>query len=392
MVVITHHITTYAILCLLIAWTVMGLIRRRHGHPGVYVPLVPTLSLALGAGLWVALVAPLTVGYLLPVAERALSQGLDLVLHQQPSRVLFANPGGAVQPHWEQWAAFGAAGLVVIFVPVGLVAFHHRWPHPLTSVLAWTSLLYIVLLPLRLTYYGQEAANRSGEFLFVGLALIISLVLIAPPGFVRAHARNRRLVTLLGSWRRLRGGTAAVAFVVCSVMFIGGIAISWSFADRLPPPVNASVVPLTPTQDVIEAALWMRSEFGPDHRVATDITTGLAFDTFGDQDVLSGESDGSHVWRIFEPVRMTRVVYRELVASRVNFIVVQKQLTYGLPPVAGVPVYDSGEPLAADHQPVSRASQAKFVTAPGLSMVYTSGTITIYQVNLSRARTLETAA
>jgi hypothetical protein len=89
---------------------------------------------------------------------------------------------------------------------------------------------------------------------------------------------------------------------------------------------------------------------------------------------------------------MTGSVYRELVTSKVDFVVVQKQLTEGLPPDSSVPVYDSGEPLAAERKPVSRASQAKFIAAPGLSMVYTSGTITIYQVDRNLARALETPA
>jgi hypothetical protein len=118
----------------------------------------------------------------------------------------------------------------------------------------------------------------------------------------------------------------------------------------------------------------------------------LAFDTFGQQDVLSGASDDSHVWRIFDPLRMTGSVYRELVASQVEFVVVQKQLTEGRPALAGVTVYDAGEPLAPERKPVPQASQAKFIGAPGLSMVYKSGTITIYQVDQTLARALETPA
>ena len=388
MVVITHHLTSYALVGVLIAWTIVATLVRHNGKSGSYVPGVPTLCIALGSGLWMALAAPLTLGYLLPVLGRALGQGVNLVLHQETSRVLFANPAGPVQPHWEQTAAFGAILLVLLFLPAGLIAFRHRWSHPLTSVLAWSSVLYIVVLPLRWTAAGQETANRSGEFFFVGIALVMGIILTVRGGG-GVHAEGRLILNRLAAGRRASGAMTVVTFGVCLVMFVGGVAVSWSFAERLSPPTQTSGVATIPTPDVIAAAKWMRSEYGPDHRVATDITTGLAFDTYGEQDVLSGASDGSHVWRIFDPVRMTDGVYREIDASDVQFVVVQKQLTQGLPPLAGVPVYDAGEPVGPERKAVPDAAQAKFIGAAGLSMVYNSGTITIYQVDQSFARALD---
>jgi hypothetical protein len=215
-------------------------------------------------------------------------------------------------------------------------------------------------------------------------------VRIATPGGV--HAKNRPIFERFGSLQRFFSASTIFAFGVCLVVFIGGVAVSWSFAERLSPPLRASRVPTNPTPDDISAARWMLNEYGPYHRIATDVTTGLAFDTFGEQNVLSGASNDSHVWRIFEPSRMTASVYRELVTSKVDFVVVQEQLTNGLSPVSGVPVYDAGEPLSIERRAASRTSQAKFIGAPGLSMVYSSGTITIYQVNRNRARELEKPA
>jgi hypothetical protein len=389
MVVITHHLTTYALVAVLGAWTAVAYLRRSR-RPATYAPWAPTATIATATGLWLAVVAPLTLGYLLPVFGRTLSQGLDLLLHQKSSRVLFANPGGAIQPRWEQAMAFGAVLFVVAVVPFGLVVFRRRWPHPLATVLAWSPVLYLLMLPLRFTSNGQEAANRSGEFLFVGIGLIAAMVLVVrrdglpresgPP--VRDHPR----LEWLSAWRRIPGGIALASFGVCLLMFVGGVAVSWSYANRLPQPIKASDVPLVPTPDVVAAARWMQSTYGSYHRVATDITTGLAFDTVGDQNVLSGASYGSHIWRIFEPTTMTGGVYSELAADNVEFVVIQHQLTEGLPPIAGVPVYDEGEPLAADHKAVPVASQAKFDGAAGLSMVYASRTITIYQVDLAQVR------
>jgi hypothetical protein len=402
MVIITHHLTSYALAGVLIAWAITAFVKWRSSQPGMYVPTVPALFMALGAGLWTAFAAPLTIGYLFPVFSRAVRQGVNLVVHQRTSRALFVNPGGLVQPGWEQAIALCSVLIVLVLVPIGLWVFHGRWQHPLAAVLAWSSLLYIFMLPLRFTSDGQEAANRSGEFLFIGIGMVFAMILTVDRGAAvdARHSRilsghttgHRRSLNLPGSWPLDSLAAPLVAFVVCSLMFVGGVAVSWSFAERQPAPLTHSAVPSVPTPDDIAAATWMLKEFGPHHRIATDITTGLAFDTFGQQNVLSGASNGAHIWRIFGPRRMTTSVYRELVASDVQFIVVQKQLVNGLPPVAGTPVYDSGEPVAIEQRPVPRASQAKFTAAAGLSMVYASSSISIYQVNTAAARSLETSA
>jgi hypothetical protein len=388
MVVITHHLTAYALFALFVAWIVVASFRRRRGHPDEYLPIAPALLVGAGAGLWLGFFARGTPGYLLPVIDRALNQGRDLVLHLQSNRVLFANPGGAVQPIWERVVAVAAVLLITLCLPFGLLLRRWRRAHPLARVLAWSSILYLLFLPLHFTVDGQELATRSGEFLYVGIALVLASMLAGE--HAASHRRTRRVIRRRRKQPQRRWAGTLIAFIACVVIFTGGIAISWSYAQRLSPPINVNGVPAAVTPDVTAAAAWMLKEYGPNHRIATDITTGLAFGTDGDQHVLSGATDGSHVWRIFFPTTMTPGVYRELAASKVQFVVVQSRLTMGVSPIGGAPVFDSGEPVADDRQPVSVASQTKFEGAGGLSMVYRpatmtmvyrSATITIYQVD-----------
>jgi len=387
MVVITHHLTAYALFGLLVAWSVVALISRRHGHPRQYAPIAPALLVGVGAALWLGLAARQTLGYLLPVFDVIVVQGVNLLLHHKSSKALFANSGGPVEPLWERVVAFASVLLIVAFVLIGLVRRWRRSAHPLTSVLMWTSLLYVLMLPLAITGEGQEALVRSGEFLFVGVAILLATTLVARKAGA-SHARSRWFGDGLGrAWRRVRAARTTTAFVVCLVIFTGGISLSWSYAKRLSPPPQVNGPPAIVTPDDIAAARWLLGEYGPNHRIATDFTTGLAFDTYGDQNVLSGASDGAHVWRIFFPLTMTRSVYQELSASNVEFVVVQKQLTEGGPPPAyAVPFFDDGEPGNEDHRPVSVISQEKFASAAAFSMVYRSATITIYRVHQSRVR------
>ena len=298
---------------------------------------------------------------------------------------LFANPGGPIQPVWEQATAIASVAIIVVFVVLELHGWRRRGEHPLTSALAWTSTLYLLILPLRFTIAGQEAANRSGEFLFVGIGVVLATMLIG--GGTRAsHARNRGVRRWHRVWNRLRRVRTATAFVACVVIFTGGLPSRGVMTQGCllhrpllgSPPSRRRTISLRPggssgsTDQITD--------------IVADITTGLAFATYGDQNVLSGASDGAHVWRIFFPSTMTPTVYGELVASRVEFVVVQKRLTESVPSSSVTPVFDLGEPTVDDLRPSSVASQAKFVTASGFSMVYRSATITIYRVDQGQVR------
>jgi hypothetical protein len=385
MMIITHHLTTYFVFLMLVAWLVVAVIRRRRGHPDDYLPIVPILFLGVATALWLILAAPATIGYIVPVLVLSFQQGIDVVLRHQSSRVLFKNPGGPVEPIWERIMGLGSVLLIVVTLPFALLRRWRRRAHPLTSVIAWAALLYVLLLPLDLTDIGEEAALRSGDFLFVGIGLALATMLVTTT--VRAeHARVRRFVRLKAAWRRVRVAQTTAAFFVCVVIVTGGMTLSWNFAKILAPPPHVIGTPAITTPDVIEAARWFRGAYGPNHRIETDITTGLAFVSYGDQNVLSEATDRANVWFVFFPTTMTHAVYHELSARRVQFIVVQKELTEGVPKAYGVPIFDQGEPPNDDLHAIPVAAQTKFSTSAAFTMVYRSGTITIYRVNQAQVR------
>ena len=360
MVVVTHHLTSIVLTAVLLAWSAVGLLRRREGP--AYAPLAPALMLTALTAAWLVFAAPRTIGYLGPVFDRALSQGWSLVSTGHGNRTLFANAGGPVAPAWERALAVATQVTIVALLPFALLRRRRSATRPsLTSLLVWSSLLYAALQPLRLTSGGQELANRSGDFLFVGIGVALALLVVE-------HRLPLRIL-------RQR----ATAALLATFLFAGGTAVSWSFAERLAPRAAAARgVPVVATADDLAAARWLLRTYGRSNRVATDVTTGLAFTAAG-QDVLSGASFGSHVWRIFEPTTMTASVYDELSRSRVRFVVVQRRLSEGLPPAGGI-TFDSGEPGSIDRRPVPRASLLKFSAARGLEQVYASGTIGIYRV------------
>jgi hypothetical protein len=259
--------------------------------------------------------------------------------------------------------AFAAVGVIVALTPFALRYIHRQELPIFARLLAWTTILWIVLLPLRLTQYGQETANRSAEFTFLGVAVALGVYLNHRCG----RAQRARLL-----------GVLAV-----SVIFAGGIAISFNFAERMAPNLAAAGAAASPTPDDDASAKWLLDNFGPHHIVASDLVTGLALGSIGQQNVVFGNSSATHTYHLFFDRTLSPSAYAEIRQAHIQFVVVQSKLI-GARPLGGA-VFDVAEPPADSAKPVPLASLEKFRRAPGFTPIYTSGEITIYEVSKSLA-------
>jgi hypothetical protein len=358
-VVVTHHVTAWALTALLMTWAgVTWLYGRRSRATTEYVPVLPAAVTAGATVVWLAVVAPITVGYLGPVLSRAAVQGLQLITQHQTSRTLFASAGQTVTaPLWEDAAALGATVAIVAVLPQALDRMRRTTLPLLARLLAGSSLLWVVLLPLRFTVGGQETANRSSEFAYVGVALCFAFLL-------ESFLDSAR-------WQRL----FALGLVI--LLFVGGIAVSWNYSQRLAPDYRLAAGSVGVTPDDQALAAWMLAELGPGHRIATDTETGLALGSLGRQDVLSAAEGNAHVWQIFYPRTVDREVLMELRRDRVQYVVVQKAL---LDSPVGVPRFDGSEPAQDYDAPLAATSLSKFRTSPLFREVYEAGTLRVYQV------------
>ena len=262
-VVVTHHLASYALAIILCGWTLAAWLRRLRGVQ-CYVPVGLALYATGMVVAWLTLVAPGTISYLGPVLSRALSGTVALVLHHQTSRQLFTS-GGLVAPAWEQGLALTAVGLLLVGLPFGLVALRrHVQKHPFLATLAVGCLLYVGLLPPRLTASGQGTGNRSSEYLFLSLGLIDAMT-----------------VVWITVWRPTALGQALSAAGVVIVL-LGGAAVSWNFYQRLQPDFSAVGVPTQPTADEVALAQWIKTNLGPGHRVGADEVDNLALGSYGE--------------------------------------------------------------------------------------------------------------
>jgi hypothetical protein len=365
-VVVTHHITAWLLAALLLAWAVTGWFIRHRApadtstdtNTAQFVPVLPAAMTASTALAWVVAVAPITIGYVGPVLARAAVQGVQLIIEHHPSRALFANTGqAATAPRWEEWAAICATLVILAIIPVALYRMRRARLPLVGKLLALSSLAWVALLPLRFTADGQETANRSSDFAYLGIALCFAFL----------------FESLLGSarWRRV------LALGIVALVFAGGITVSWNYPQRLAPDYRLVNGSQAVTPDDLALARWMLATLGPGHRIATDPQTALALGSVGRQDVLSSAEDGARVWLIFYPPTVSGQVLAELRRSRVQYVVLQSDVL-DLP--TGVPRFDDSEPELYDEAPLPAASLSKFGQSPVFREIYVAGSLSVYQV------------
>jgi hypothetical protein len=213
---------------------------------------------------------------------------------------------------------------------------------------------------------AAETANRSTEFLYLGLSAVIAAVVFWPPP----------------SWRD-GVGARLTAGVLCSVIIFGGVAVSWQYSARLPQNAEATAVPYELSTQAIEADRWSGESLGTGHRFATDILSRLGLATYGEQQPLYAPRDGISSWQVMAPERVDPAVRQAIREGAVEFVLVERKLHDGIP-TSGY-YFDRGEPLAGLYaHPISVANLEKFEGVAGVSLVYDNGTQQIFAVGRSR--------
>jgi hypothetical protein len=372
----THHLTSYVVCGVLASWTLLDFIRSRiarsrrakatwnpDARPG---PADMAFLAVLFTLLWLVTVAGLTTSYLSPDLIGAVNEMIRLVFRDpnEAGRALFQSSGtGAVTPSWERFVAFASVGILMLGLALGLwwVWKRRKLDGAITYTLTLLALAYPISLPFRLTSRGWEAANRSSEFVYIGLAFVVSL-------------------GLSEAWKRRRWGwkTTTILAVAASIVFVGGVIAGWPPEWRLPEPYL--IIPTTAggarTVELkgISAAKWALAYLGRGTNLGADDSNMLLMGTYGDQNIETTLSGGQNVlWVLYSP-QITEDQLALLRQGKVQYLVVDGRFT-SAPSVAGnyYPGVDIGQALQ------------KFDQLPNVSRVFDDGDIVIYNVGaLSR--------
>jgi hypothetical protein len=262
-VVITHHMTSYILTGLLGAITVLFIIFSRGKRWG---PWQLTLAGLFASFFWLIFVANLTIKYLSPVLGGAIQAFVKMIAEEETSRQLFMSSKGPTEatsstPLWEQLVAMGSVVVIALGLPLGALEIWKRHRSKVFAILLGAiALSYLPVQMLRFTKAGWETANRSSEFLFIGIGFVLAL------GVIRFW---------LSHWS---GWTSKIILGGLSVaLFFGGLIAGWPPRARLSRPYVIGTGEYLVRPPTVTVAEWMLDYLGPDNRIAASKADAKVF-------------------------------------------------------------------------------------------------------------------
>ena len=361
-VVVTHHLTSYFLAAILLIWGLTSFIRHNEHR---WVPMVAAIGTIVATLLWLVTVAPVTIEYLVPIVTGAAGEVLAVLGGGAPIRELFRPAPSEAAALWEQLLGFGSVIVVALSVPVGVfVLLRRRGSNAIAVSLAMVSLAFGASLLGRFTERGGEIAGRSSEFIFVGAAYVVALVV---------------LLKLVDQGHR-RWGMLSGTIVLLIVLF-GGFVLALPPWARIPGRYLVSADTRSIEPQAIEAAEWMLERLGPGNRILTDRTNRVLLTTYGRQHAISAAGDHINVRAVFFARQLGPNEIQRLRETSVPYAVIDERLSTSLPFVG---VYAERGELATTgphRQPMDRAALTKYDGQAGVDRVFDSGDIQVYDMS-----------
>jgi len=362
---VTHHLTSYMVMATLALWVIIGFIlsalRLRRDQT---VPLwVLIFALALNAT-WLLYVANFTLRYLVPIFSQAFEGLLNAVEAGGVKRLPFQTAEGSqAAPLLERLLGLASAGLVTLMLPFGIAEVWRRHRHKATALmLALTACLYPATLLLRFTGGGWEISNRTSEFLFIGIGLLVALTLT-----------DLKLTHWLHTLRK----TLAMPALV--MIFLGAIVIGWSPWMRLKWPylVVADYRSIEPQG--MQAAYWAKATLGRYNVMAGDRINNMLMAGLGEQNTISG--NGFTTAGIFLKARLDKSELDVLRRAQIRYLVVDRRLSTAFPKY-GYYFQSWERDVWPYRSPIQQNILEKWDYIDGTQKIFDSGDIRIYDVGV----------
>jgi hypothetical protein len=351
--VVTHHVTSYVLIAVLLVVTVAALVLR-DWRTTAWAGALTLLAAAVAAS-WLVFAAPLTWTYLEPFATGTLHS----------LQALFAGghsvaPSTSAGPLGNRLLAAGTVLAVSALLPVGwwqVWRAHRR--HVWIVAMAVVSASWYVTVAIRFTVAdGSELAGRAATFTFVPAAFMVALAL---GRLVRAGAH------------RLARIVALSAPVVVLMLIVDGLANGWPpYWERLPGSYQVAGSERSVGPEEIAAAQWALAALGPGNRFATDSGSYAILGSYGDQNPLQD------VAYLYTSPTLTSADAAQAQAQELRYVWVDRRLSQSLPASGS---YFPVDPNADRYRhPLPAADLSKFNAVPGIARMYDSGNIVIYKL------------
>lgn len=355
--VVTHHLTAVVIIFFL---GVLGLLlvpdpaERRTSRRLAYFCL-------LGAGLlaaWILTEAPGVVSYLGQPLKNVVS-GLEHGGKVRGTQSIPKNGAGSLQ-------------LIVadVLISCALVAgggwliWRQRPPAPrnragLLRVFALCALSYYVILVVRkFAPDGAELAGRLLTFVALFTAPTIAFALLNPP--------LRR-----ASLRRLQ---VPVSMVAIGLIVAGNISSGWPAPwEFLPGRFYVAGFESGIDRQNMSAVTWIRDNLPPRQRIACDVAACDLLNAYTSQEPLNNAG------YVFYAPRVTRPVLSVIRRREIQYILVDLRMSRQ-PPIVGSFFFENEVQSAEQQASVPVSALTKFAGYPGANLIYSSGTMQLYDV------------
>jgi len=361
-IVVTHHLTSYALVAFLAALALTyWLLRRAWGWANPW--RFAVLAAALAAG-WLLLVAGSTIGYLSPVLGKAFEAVLNTASGEAPPRALFQGKGPTVSvtPLGARALALLAVAILAAGLPFGLARVWRRFrKQPFVLIFALAALGFFGTLALRLAPAAWETGNRASEFLFIGLA------------FVLACAG-------LETWRPAgRPWLGRALLTAClGVVLVGGAISGWPWDAQLAHPLRASAEGRTIVSPPLGMAEWAGQNIA-DGRFAAPVADARLLLVPGGHVALAGSSPD--VADIVEKPTLEGWEMPLLRKQNLRYVVVDRRPTSG-DGIRGYFFSPDGSPGEGEYLPSSTVT--KFARLPGVARIYSNGAISVFDLRARR--------
>ena len=357
-VVMTHHMTTYALVgFLFLASVVHALIRERTSARNPW-PLAVFALLA--AVVWLTFVASETAGYLTTIFGQAVRDTVRTIAFEAAPRKLFNAETGGGSPWGERVVGLASIALIAGIMPVALLEAWRRYRHHTVGVvLALAGAGYVGVVFLRLVPKAWEIGNRASEFLFIGVGFMFALA------SVWAVARLPRPF-----------GRASVVGAAVLVL-AGGIIAGWPSDLRLSLPYRVKVADRILYPEGTTAADWTRANLGTERHFLADQSNARLQLSEGQVAFAGGSPDLDDILR--EPMLAPWMV--DVMRERgINFLIMDRREISQNQSFGNY--FFSARAARLGLFPESITT--KFDRQPGISKIYDSGNLSIYNLDQLR--------
>lgn len=361
-VVVTHHITSYAVAATLVVLSVLTAAVERVRKPAGPWRLA-LLALGLTA-LWLVFIASSTVEYISPTVTNAIESSFHTAAGEAPTRDLFQGATSNIQPTPPPARAVALLAVLVLVagLPFGLLTVWRRYrKQPVALLFGLSAIGFFGALALRLTPAAWETGNRASEFLFIGLAFVIGCV-----GLERWRPASAR-------W-----AGRALAATALTVIVIGGAISGWPWDSQLARAVRThSEEGPTISSPPLAMAEWAHEHPAEGKIGALVATSRLLLDP-GDRRVYSDFT--ANLVEIIPDDALLSWQRELLQEKNIRFVVVDRREVGG----DGIRGFFFTEQGASTDGWLPRSAVTKFETFPGATRIYDSGSIVIYDLEPGR--------